>query len=452
MFKTNELLNATGGKLIGGSAAVNIKGISIDSRTIKEGQAFIAIKGNNFNGHNFISEAVSKGARAVIAQHPATRNLPENIAFIQVSNTTKALGDIARFNRQRFAIPVIAISGSNGKTTTKEMIAGILSGKFKVLKNEGTKNNQIGLALTLLNLNADYDMAVLELGTNHPGEIEYLARTCLPNIGVITNIGPAHLEYFGDLGGVFKEKWALMRNLIKPCLGILNADDAMLRKNLFKDALCPFTLGFGIKKRGDFFASQIKFSKKLEFWANLKYKFTLATLGYYNIYNALAAIAVGRIFGIKYKDMAERLANFDFPQGRLKFINLDGLKFIDDTYNSNPSSLKQALDTLDNYRARGKKIFVMGDMLELGESKELLHRRVGEKIKKRCDIFIAVGNLAKIAAEAAIASGFDIKNIFTCQCSSQARAILFNRLSLKKEDIVLVKGSRAMKMEEVFKV
>jgi len=460
MFRVDELLEATQGKLIQGKKYITARGISIDSRTIKPKEAFIAIKGNNFDGHDFIDEAIKKGANCIIKELPTNSHQLRSAAFIEVKDTIKALGDIARFQRKKFNIPIIAVTGSNGKTTTKEMIAWILSQEFCVLKNEGTKNNQIGLPLTLLNLKPQHDIAVLEIGTNHPGEVGYLSKICQPNIGIIINIGASHLEYLHNLEGVLKEKRALIKNLEKPYIAILNADDVLLRNKITGKVKRPFILGFGLKNQCDFFASGIESpprllkwtSQKLEFYVNLKYKFTLKTQGYYNIYNALAATAVARIFGMEYKDIASRIANFDFPQGRLKFIKLNNIKFIDDTYNSNPISLGQALNTLGNFRTKGRKIFVMGDMLELGSRKKLFHSQAGRQVKRVCDIFVTVGNLSKFAADAARDSGFDTKNIFICDSCYQARDILFNKIYLKEDDIVLVKGSRLMKMEEVFKV
>lgn len=463
MFGVNELLKATEGRLVS-CGPIHIKGVSIDSRTINPQDAFIAIRGSNFDGHDFIDEAIKKGASCIIKEASNKKlgqkdRLPllahkkaERITFIEVKDTIKALGGIARFQRQKFGIPVIAVTGSNGKTTAKEMIAGLLSRKFRVLKNEGTKNNQIGLPLALVNLNSSYDIAVLEVGTNHFGEVDYLSRICQPNIAVITNIGPAHLEYLRDLDGVFREKYKIIENLRKPYIGILNADDNLLNRKVSRGRREPVIFGFGIKNRCDFFASGIKnISEKLEFRINLKYKFRLKTLGYYNIYNALAAIAAGRIFGMAYKDIVLALANFDFPPGRLQFIKLNHTRFIDDTYNSNPLSLRQALNTLANFRTKGRKIVVMGDMLELGPQTEIFHRQAGKEAARHCDILITIGKLSKLAADAAGKAGLNTGNIFACQTHSEARDILFKRLSLGKDDLVLVKGSRFMKMEEILK-
>ncbi len=452
MFSVNELLKATCGKLISGKRNIKTEGISINSRTIRPREVFIAIKGNNFDGHNFIKEAVEKGATCIIKE--SRFNIPQEprAAFIEVTDTIKALGNIARFQRNKFNIPIIAVTGSNGKTTTKEMIAWVLSKRFKVLKNEGTKNNHIGLPLTLLSLNNSFDFAVLEIGSNHFGEVAYLAKICQPNIGVITNIGLSHLEYFKNIEGVFREKYTLMKNLHRPYLAILNADDSLLRKEVLKKTKKPLVLSFGIKNKGDYFASGIRLgNNRIEFTVNQRQKFILNTLGYCNIYNALMAIGIARIFAMEYREIADRLASFDFPPSRLNLLKINNINFIDDTYNSNPFSLQQALDTLANFENKGRKIFIMGDMLELGKSRKLLHSQVGRSLKEVCDTFITVGNLSKLTAETARISGFDNKNIFTCESVQQAREVLLNKIAPTCDDIILVKGSRATKMEEVFK-
>ena len=452
MFKVNELLRATRGRLISGKTSTVVKGISIDSRTIKPQEAFIAIKGPNFDGHNFVDEAIKRGAKAVIFQRQGSRVKGKEVAFIEVKDTIRALGDIAKFQRQKFDIPVIAVTGSNGKTTTKEIITWVLSKEFNVLKNVGTKNNQIGLPLALLNLDRYHDVVVLEVGTNHFGEVDYLAKICQPNIGIIINIGSSHLEYFVNLKGVFREKSALLKHLKSPHIAILNADDSLLKRQILIKNKKPFILGFGIKSRSDFFATDIEIlNSRIKFLVNQKYRVTLKTLGYFNIYNALAALTVAYLLGMEYRDIASRLSTFNFPQNRLEFLELNNIKFINDTYNSNPVSLKQAIDVLGNFQINGRKIFVMGDMLELGNREKLFHRQAGRNAARICDVFITVGELSKFAAEAARASGFNTKNIFTCTSNLEAQDILFKKVSVGPDDIVLVKGSRAMRMEEILK-
>ena len=462
MFKVDELVRATGGRLRGGPATgESLKGICIDSRTLKKGEAFLAIKGGNFDGHDYIDAAIKKGARCIIRQRRA-RRLPaaclpgrqgqaRRVVFIEVKDTTRALGDIARYHRQRFDVPVIAVTGSNGKTTTKDMIAWVLAKRHRVLKNEGTKNNHIGVPLTLLRLGTGHDMVVLEIGTNHFGEVGNLAGICQPTIGVITNIGPAHLEYFGSLGGVFKEKSALLEKLLNPNIALLNADDDALRAHLYNRADPLFALWFGLRRRCDFQAKKVRYSQgEIHFFAGTKHPFRLRTPGAHNVYNALSAIAVARMFGMGYKDIASRLSSFEFPQGRLTISKHNGARIIDDTYNANPHSLVQALAALKSMRARGRKIFVMGDMLELGSQAERFHSEAGRLAAQSCTIFIGVGRLSGRAAETARSCGLDTKNTFSCETAKEARVILFKTVQPDKDDIVLVKGSRGMRMEEVF--
>ncbi|MFH1354752.1 MAG: UDP-N-acetylmuramoyl-tripeptide--D-alanyl-D-alanine ligase [Candidatus Omnitrophota bacterium] len=456
MFKVFELLNATEGRLIKGPKLSRVSGISIDSRSIRPEEAFIAIKGKNFNGHDFIHQAIKKRASCIIIDTTFDFRLStydlHKVTLIAVRDTTKALGDIARYHRHKIDIPIIAVTGSNGKTTTKEMIAWVLSKRLRVLKSPGTRNNQIGLPLSLLGLNSNHDAGVLELGTNHFGEIAYLSGISNPNIGIITNIGPSHLEFFKDLKGVFREKYSLSGYLKKPRMMILNADDNNLKRKLSKRDKNSFNLGFGIKSKADFSATAINIlNNRMEFVVNKKYRFTLKVIGYSNIYNALASIAVARVLGMGYDDIASRLANFTFAQGRLSLLESNNTRFLDDSYNSNPLSLKQALDSLNGLKTVGRKIFVMGDMLELGKHKEAFHRLAGLQAAKSCDVLITVGTLSKFAAKSAQLRGLGAENVFSCESTLQAKDLLFKKISPGPKDIVLVKGSRSMKMEEIFR-
>ncbi|MDD5477137.1 MAG: UDP-N-acetylmuramoyl-tripeptide--D-alanyl-D-alanine ligase [Candidatus Omnitrophica bacterium] len=453
MFKVNEIIKATGGKLIQGKLRDKFEVVSTDSRRLKPGEAFLALKGNNFDGHDFIAEVLKSGVRCLIVERMPECLIPGRIAVIKVKDTTLALGDIARFQRQKFKLPVIAVTGSNGKTTTKEMIAWVLSDNARVLKNEGTKNNQIGLPQTLIQLCEKDNFAVVEIGTNHFGEVNYLAKIARPNIGVITNIGLSHLEFLKDLNGVLKEKSTLLDNLAKPSLAVLCADDKLLKRIIIRRNRGAHVFTYGINEQSDFCASAIKFRNgKLEFKVNSKFVFALSTLGHYNIYNALGAISVSRILGLSYPEIAARLAAFKFPKGRLNLIKFKGLTFIDDTYNSNPLSLEAALAALAAAKCKGKKILIMGDMLELGRQKELLHRQIARSITNTCDVLVAVGSLARLTAQAAAEGGFKRKDIFYCPGAAQAGDLLFDKISPGASDIILVKGSRSMKMEEVFKV
>ena len=453
MFKVSELIKATGAKSVSGNTEGQVAGISIDSRAIKPDEAFLAIRGQNFDGHDFIAEVIAKGVKCIIAEPSRQYAAPGNVTFIRVEDTTRSLGDIARFRRENFKGVVIALTGSNGKTTTKEMISWVLAGKFKVLKNPGTKNNHIGVPLVLLGLDNSYDVAVLEIGTNHHGEVGYLAGICQTDIALITNIGPSHLEFFKDLQGVFKEKITLLDYLRAPGIGILNADDKLLKKRLLARRKGDLLFSVGLKGKCEFSASQIRSTcEKLEFCVNKTAGFSLNTLGYLNIYNALMAIACARILGMEYKDILMRLKAFNFPQDRLCLTKLQDIKFINDTYNANPVSLNHALDVLEGYPTKGRKIFVMGDMMELGLQRDFFHCQAGQRVAEVCDAFISVGKLSRLAAAAAKDSGLSEKDIFVCENASEAREVLFKKISPTADDIVLVKGSRAMKMEEVFKI
>ncbi|MFH1678075.1 MAG: UDP-N-acetylmuramoyl-tripeptide--D-alanyl-D-alanine ligase [Candidatus Omnitrophota bacterium] len=462
MFNLREVVNAVHGKLLSGSPELSIGGVSIDSRTIKKGELFIAIKGGRFNGHDFLRQAVRKGARAVIFScefplKPKEITSGNDTGFIAVEDTRKALGELACFYRKKFNVPVIAVTGSNGKTTTKDMLAWVLSSRLKVLKNTGTENNDIGVPLTLFKLDISYDIVVLELGTNRFGEIDYLANIARPNAGIITNIGTAHLENLKNLNGVCKEKTALLKNLNPPGIAILNADDHRLRK--FKSDNKIFCVTYGIKNKSDFYAKKIKVkpNKTIEFFVNLRglgknpKPMQLRTPGYFNIYNALAVIALARIWGWDYRTVIRRLGTFVFPPGRLRPVKYKGISFIDDTYNANPVSIREALDALGKIKVKGRRIFIMGDMLELGESAEKLHRQIGNQIARICDVFIGVGKLTRLTAHQAFESGLGKDCIFNCKDSLHARDLLFRVLKPNCQDSILVKGSRLMKMEEVFK-
>lgn len=461
MFTLDEALKATGGRLLQAGRSGPAAGVSIDSRTMKPRDIFIAIRGDRFDGHDFIGQASRRGCPVIIVQedtyarvlrrNPRLAGETAGSAVMSVKDTVKALGDLARRHRMKFDIPVAAVTGSNGKTTTKELIACLLSGRFRVLKNEGTRNNHIGVPLTLLSLNCRHGCVVVELGTNHPGEIAYLAGIAHPTLGVITNIGPAHLQHFKTLAGVMKEKHSLSGFLLPPSVLVVNADDALLRRSFMtRPSSSHIAFGFGVRNKSDFTATDLRISGgTFSCTVNEAHRFRINTRGAHNISNSLAAIAVARILGVAYADAARRLKYFEFLPDRLSFVKTGNARFINDTYNANPVSLKAALDTLAQFRTQGRKILVMGDMMELGAREVDFHRRAGRDIARSCDTLIAVGNLSRHAAEEARLCGVDPANIFTCASAPEARDILFKRIRVRPDDVVLVKGARAMKMETV---
>ena len=450
MFTVKELIRATGGTLAASGKQWVVRTIATDTREICKDEAFLAIRGVNFDGHDFIQQAFAKGVRCIICDRPLLmRRLPDT-TVIRVPDTIAALGHIARFNRMRFDIPVIAVTGSNGKTTTKDMLAWILSAGHAVLKNEGTKNNHIGVPGTLLQLNASHSCAVIELGTNHPGEISYLSSICEPTMALITNVGPSHLEYFKDLPGVYREKASILRRLRAPAIGILNADDPFLRKRLACSGKRLFLTGFGINNACDFQARDIRRDKSgFSFAMHRLGRISLSTPGECNIYNALAALCACRILGIDYATAAARLKKFAFPKGRLMMRDVGDVRFIDDSYNANPCSMAQAMDALRVSDPASRRVLVMGDMLELGCRAESFHRDAGKDAARSCDVFITVGKHSLAAAAAAVSKGFDKANIFSCKTAAQARDVLYRTVSVGKDDIVLLKGSRGMRLEQI---
>jgi UDP-N-acetylmuramoyl-tripeptide--D-alanyl-D-alanine ligase len=445
-FSVKEILLATSGTLLQGNPDARIRGISIDTRTIKLGDAFLAIKGNNFDGHDFVSAAVKRSAAALIISKKKSVSFPKDLPVVLVKDTNKALGDIARFHRRRFKIPVVAITGSNGKTTTKEMAAALLKVRFPVLKNEGTKNNHIGVPLTLLKLNPRHRTAVLEFGTNHPGEVGYLAGIALPTVAVITNIGPSHLEFFRNLPAVFREKKDILSGLKKNGTIILNNDDQFLSRLKGKDFRI---ITFGIKNKSDFQAANIlRERERLSFAVNRKSKFILNTPASHNIYNALAAIACARILGVKDSAIKKTLAIFKFPAARLEIKAGRGIKIIDDTYNANPLSFRSAVEVLAGYNSKHRKIIVCADMKELGKKSFWWHFSLGEYIgHSAVDMLITVGKLARYISLGAKGAGWSAERI--CQVDSARQACQCLQKILRPADIVLVKGSRSMGMERV---
>ena len=449
MFTVEEILKATKGKLLNRRALVMaVSGVSTDSRTIKEGELFVAIPGKNFDGHDFIDAAIKRGAAGVvISSKKAGRNLnPKgNAFFVAVSDTVEALGQLARFHRERFDIPAIAVTGSNGKTTTKEMIAAVLSAGWDPLKNSGTQNNLIGVPLTLFKLTDVYDSLVVELGTNHLGEIKKLAQISRPNMGVITNIGPSHLEYLGDINGVYRAKKELLDFLGRGDIALLNGDDGYLWR--FKGKY-PKVLRFGMDETADFRAEDIH--KEADGWSfkvNGEF-YSLKLPAYHDVYNALAAISIGALFGVPAKKMREALAGYVSLDKRMVKSIIKGIEFVDDTYNSNPLSMKNAIATLSDYSAKGSKILISGDMLELGKKSARYHSEVGELVAgSGIDKFISVGRLARNSFIAAKKKG--MRDVWFCKTKEEAVSIL--QKVARPDDVVLVKGSRGMRMEEVIK-
>ena len=446
MFTITEIIEASKGKLMQGPDHGQVNSVCIDSRTVKKGELFVAVKGDVFDGHDFIDGVIAKGVRVLIA-HKAIELKDPRISVIRVADTTRALGDIARFHRLRFKMPVIALTGSAGKTTTKEMIAAVLSRKYKVLKNEGTQNNHIGVPLTLLKMKAEHKMVVLECGTNQPGDIIWLADMARPSMAIFTNIGESHLEKLKTIKGVFKEKWALTSFMGFRDTVIINTDNVFLslqsrQKNVFK------TISYGIKGKARWQASGIHIhsGRFLNFVVNGK-TIELNSCGVNNVYNALAAVCCGVFFKVPYKEIVQALKSFEFSQGRGQIVRLGKGWLINDTYNANPVSMRSALQTLQAIDTKGQRILVAADMLELGAQSKLLHQAIGRAIgSSGIDVLITVGRLAKLMATSTKGRNKKMQ-VFACADVESAQKCLSK--VFHNGDAVLIKGSRRMRMEQV---
>jgi len=448
-----EIVAATGGYLLAGAISTFF-GISTDTREELTGKLFIPLRGKRFDGHNFLGEALKKGAVGVLVARGkefAINTLETRCTVIVVEDTLKALGDIARYWRQKKGVKVVAVTGSAGKTTTKEMIAAILSQQVSVLKTEGNMNNLVGLPLTLLRLTGKHDMAVLEMGTNRPGEIRELCRICEPDVGIITNIGPAHLEGFGTIDSIREEKGEIYKNLPPNGTAVINEDDENVKVAALKWKGKKVT--FGLSKEAWITVSNIRYEKE-EIVFDLyvgreKVKTKLNATGRHNVMNALAAAAVAYALGVDRKTIAQGLGKFSPLTGRFQIHHLaNDIYLIDDTYNANPLSVREALVNLKNLRGKHRGFVVFGDMLELGKEAQHFHRGIGEMVGETgvCALFVK-GCFAEDIARGAKRAGLGEKQIFFFSQPKEVVEILFPLLN--PGDWVLVKGSRAMEMERV---
>jgi UDP-N-acetylmuramoyl-tripeptide--D-alanyl-D-alanine ligase len=444
---------------------LSFKGISIDTRTLTKGHIYFAIRGEKNDGHIFIHDAIKKGASAVVIDDKffkAAQKQPGlfegilSVPMIVVGNSVEALGELANIYRNKFHIPVIAVAGSNGKTTTKDMIAGVLSEKYNVLATDGNLNNQIGVPLTIFRMNKKHDIIVVEMGTNHFGEIEYLCKVLEPTHGIITNIGNEHLQFFKNINGVTKEEGALFEYLAKgngKKAAFVNADDKII---LGKSLKIKNKVKYGVANRNSEIralngrangSGRFKFEIRAKNNSQ-KLSVSLNVSGRHNMLNALTASAIGLNFKVPPKSIQKALQAFKPLGKRTEVINIGQIAIINDTYNANLDSMLFALETLKSIKSSGKKIIVLADMLELGKVSQKHHTLVGEAInnlskeEKQQIILITFGKMAQYINQAAkFAKKFYYKD----------KNLLKKKLQniVSENDVVLVKGSRGMKMEEV---
>jgi len=447
----NEVIKATKGQLVKGDQNFQIRSISIDSRSIKKSDLFIAIKGDNFDGHDFIGNAIKSGASGIIlsSRHSPLKTLSPAF-IIKVSNTLKALQNLAKYYRGKFDIPIIGITGSNGKTTVKDMTESILSQKLRITGTIGNYNNQVGVPLTAFRLSKDTRAGIFEVGISSYKEMKNLGDIIYPDIAVITNINIAHMQYFKTVRNLVNAKAKLLDFVPKEGTAILNADDKYF-SFLKASAKCRI-ISFGIKNKADVMAENVSLlPTSTKFLLNGDIKISLTIPGIHNVYNALAATAVSLQFSKDLNLLREGLRSFKPPEMRMQIIRTKNLTIINDAYNANPASTKAALEVFMNINAKGRKIFIFADMFELGTCEVSEHRKIGKLVlESQIDIFITVGELAGLSAATAKESGLSENKIFSFKNTEEAGEKLLS--ILQSNDTLLLKGSRAMRLENILEI
>lgn len=447
-----EIVAATKGTLVAGGPDRGVESFSTDTRTLEPGDLFVALKGKAFDGHAFLPQALAKGALGCVVSSPIGTSSPPSFVVIQVEETQWALGQIAQLWRRQYPAKVVAITGSNGKTTTKEITGSVLRQGYRVLVSLGNLNNLIGVPLTLFRLRQEHHAAVLELGMNARGEIHRLAEIAGPDVGVITNIGEAHLEFLGSVEEVAEAKGEILPFLTGNRVAILNLDDPYL------NALLPRVRGrlltFGLDPRADVRAERTRLTRNgnTVFMLSVVGKRRPVRLnlpGRLNVSNALAAAAVGTALGLDLDAIAKGIERAPAPPMRMQKVpHPSGAVIINDAYNANPTSMAAALETFFRMTNAAGAILVLGDMLELGSVSEAAHRKVGALVARKCPAFlITLGEKARTIGEGAALNGFDTAKIRCCGDHAEAQAAL--RALLSKAPWVLLKGSRGMGLEKL---
>lgn len=435
------------GDLSLGGDDISISRISTDSRTLQSGDLFVALRGENFDGHRFVAMAKERGAIGAIVEHSWKGKISSDFSLLRVRDTLTAYQKIAAGYRRQLPLKVIAITGSNGKTTTKDFVAAALGHRFRVTKTEGNFNNHVGLPKTILGATSKDEIAVWEIGMNHPGEIAPLAKIAAPDVGIITNIGVAHIEFMGSRDAIAQEKGALAEAIGPQGTLILNADDP------FSERIAKRTRAktiFAGTKTGTVCATDLRQSASGSEFTILegahRCRAQLPVPGLHMIQNALLAVAAGRVFGLSIEDCAAGLASAPLTKARLQIKTIRGVQFIDDSYNANPESMRAALATLAELETEGRRIAVLGEMAELGAESERGHREVGEAAASlKIDELIAIGGTASAIADAAQKAGLEKSRTVTS--ADEAAEILVEETS--PNDLVLIKGSRAARTERV---
>ena len=445
-----EIMEAVGGSLLGEFGDLNraVSRVETDSRTIHPGSLFIPLVGERFDGHAYINAALEGGAAGCFTQRERDSYLPGKF-YIKVKSTHRALRDLAKYYKQKFAIPVVAITGSVGKTTTKDMVAAVLGEKYNVLKTEGNLNNDIGVPMTLLRLKPEHQIAVLELGMNHAGEIDYLSAIVEPDMILMTNIGDSHIEHFGSREKILEAKSEIFHYAKAHAPAVINGDDPLL--NTLPGKLPHPFIRVGSGEGLDYRAVDLSSDGRSRITCQVKtphgqFPVEIPALGDHMIYPTLMAAAVGKQFGLTDQEIADGVLHFAPTKMRMNILTRgEDITILNDTYNANPQSMRAAVEVLSN--AKGEyKVAVLGDMFELGPLAPALHAGIGEYLAKAgIGCLVAVGELARHIYDAAKAAG--VTQCWHCADKAQAKPVLDS--VVRPHSTILVKASRGMAMEEL---
>ena len=438
------ICEACKGNLVGARAELVATGTSTDSRKVRPGDVFFAIKGDRFDGHDFLADVVKAGAAALVVNAARVRENCSEWPMIRVKDPRTALGQVAARYRSEFTPSVFAVTGSNGKTTTKELLASVLRQKFSTLWSEASFNNDIGVPLTLLDMTPQHQAAVLEAGTNHPGELKPLLKMIQPRYGVLTSIGREHLEFFGDVAGVAQEEGAIAEVLPSDGKLFLNGDDEWAPKIAKRSQADVVRVGLG--KQNEWRAESVVFDESGVQFSVAKETYRISLFGRHQVTNALLAIVGAAELGLSPAEIRAGLAACKPAKMRMQVWEANGVRVLDDAYNANADSMLAALQTLQEFPCRGRRVAVLGDMAELGEHSAKAHAEIGERAAEiGVNYLIAVGKWARQTADAARQAGLsDVAEFADVPSATSAIKEL-----VRAGDLVLLKASRATGLERV---
>ena len=454
-MNVEDIIKATNGKLLIGNLEEDCENFCTDTRKIQKGDIYVGLKGEKFNGNEYYKEALEKGAKvAVISGIEVTKedlDQYKDKTIIEVKDSLEAFGDIAAYKRDLYDIPVVQITGSVGKTSTRDIIANVVRTQYKTLQTEGNQNNAIGLPTTLLKLK-DHEAVVVESGMNHLGEIRYLGKIAKPTVAVITNIGTAHIGFLGSRENILKAKLEILENLKPDGYIVINNDNDMLNKWAKEDTKYK-KYTFGIEEKSDVMAYNIKVSEDYSTYNvkinNKEYFVKVPVSGKHFVYNSLCAIAVGNLLNIAPENIIKGIETFTLTKNRMEIDKIkDDVTVINDAYNASYDSMKAAIEYLQGLPG-GRKIAVLGDMFELGKYSEEIHRKVGiEVFTHKIDMLVTVGNESKYIAEEVKYLGMPKENVTSFNTTEEATDYLNNILN--KNDVVLLKAAHGMQFLKIF--